>query len=164
MDSIARVKRNSRRHYEAHRDEVLAKRHERYMAHREEIAAYNKEYRKMHGERLRAAGRRYYQTHKEQNQLASKKYYAAHKREQKNGILKRTYGISMSDFEAMQESQSGKCAICGSDKTLVVDHNHTTGKIRALLCNQCNTAVGLLQESPDIARATAVYLEAHNGD
>lgn len=46
---------------------------------------------------------------------------------------------------------------------LSIDHNHTTGKIRALLCNNCNAAIGFLKEDPLIARAVANYLEEHNG-
>ena len=75
--------------------------------------------------------------------------------------VRRTYGIS---YEAMLVEQSGGCAICGlpDDRTrLCVDHNHETGKVRGLLCNKCNRAVGLLNDSAGIAKALAEYLERH---
>lgn len=61
--------------------------------------------------------------------------------------LRRFFGISVADFDRMLIDQSGLCACCskqfGSTKTTTpnVDHNHSTGKIRALVCFQCNVAI-----------------------
>jgi hypothetical protein len=75
------------------------------------------------------------------------------------------------EYDAMFEAQGGVCAICGRPErkvsksgypfTLAVDHNHATGKIRALLCNDCNACLGMLQENPDTLRAMLAYLERH---
>ena len=57
--------------------------------------------------------------------------------------LKARYGITLEDYEAMFARQGGCCVICGeSGHKLVVDHNHETGKVRALLCHHCNTMIG----------------------
>ncbi len=61
--------------------------------------------------------------------------------------LRYTYGITVEDYNAMFIEQRGRCAICGKhqsslNRVLCVDHNHDTGKVRALLCNGCNTLVG----------------------
>ncbi len=76
--------------------------------------------------------------------------------------LKKMYGISLQEYDAMFDSQHGVCKICGgvnkSGKRLSVDHNHLTGKVRGLLCQSCNFMVGLSQENSDILLKTALYL------
>ncbi len=86
-------------------------------------------------------------------------------------ILKYKYGILPKQYEAMFAAQGGACAICqapgvqvstGSNRdTLAVDHCHTTGKIRALLCGTCNRGIGNLGEDPARLRAAADYVEKH---
>lgn len=73
------------------------------------------------------------------------------------------YGLSPDEFQAMIDKQEGKCAVCGNipPDGLVIDHNHTTHKVRELLCNVHNVAVGMIQENPDIARKIISYLEKH---
>jgi hypothetical protein len=57
--------------------------------------------------------------------------------------LKRRYNLSLSDFTDMVKSQNGLCAICGTEPDeLVVDHCHTNGNVRGLLCHSCNTGLG----------------------
>ena len=60
--------------------------------------------------------------------------------------LKRLYGMTPADHEAMLEAQGGRCAVCGQDKDLVVDHNHKTGKVRGLLCRTCNFVIGMYEK------------------
>lgn len=77
--------------------------------------------------------------------------------------LFRNYGISLEGYYTLLEMQGGVCAICrgvNSDgKQLYVDHDHTSGDIRGLLCRKCNYAVGLLDDSSENARRLCVYLE-----
>ena len=75
--------------------------------------------------------------------------------------LKRNYDLTVEQYEAMKREQDNKCAVCATtpiDK-LCVDHCHTTGKIRKLLCRNCNKALGILKDSPDLLRKAAIYLE-----
>ena len=79
-------------------------------------------------------------------------------------FLKRKYGITLAEYDEMLEIQSGGCAICGKTpkeegKHLAVDHNHETGNIRGLLCEDCNRAIGMLGEKPQRLRAATLYLE-----
>lgn len=87
--------------------------------------------------------------------------------------LKRMFGLTLEGYQAMHAAQKGVCAICKKPETaknnfdkvtrqLAVDHCHATGKIRALLCSACNTAIGLLND--DIARVQAAieYLKHHS--
>jgi hypothetical protein len=83
--------------------------------------------------------------------------------------LRRKYGITSADFDAILKRQRAACAICrcgevarGRDgkKRLKVDHDHATGRVRGLLCNACNTALGHLERKEWLRRAYA-YLHAH---
>ena len=94
-------------------------------------------------------------------QEANKDKVATYTRKQN---LRRKYGITPEIYEEMVKSQNCKCAICNqtSEKTFAVDHNHSTGKIRALLCGPCNTALGLLKEDLKIVESLKRYLEKYN--
>lgn len=78
--------------------------------------------------------------------------------------LKVRYGITSEDWENLALRQGGVCAICGSSggqRGLFVDHCHTGGHVRGLLCNDCNQAVGRLKDSRELAKRLADYLEAY---
>ncbi len=90
-------------------------------------------------------------------------------KDKKYALMKR-YGLTIERFEEMAEAQGWKCAICKVDPRVVplsqrgllhVDHDHKKGNVRALLCNGCNRAIGLINERPDVARALAAYLDIH---
>lgn len=74
----------------------------------------------------------------------------------------RNYGITVDQYTAMEVAQNFCCAICNQELPLSIDHNHLTGKVRQLLCKKCNTMLGYAREDPEILRAGAEYLEAHN--
>lgn len=71
----------------------------------------------------------------------------------RNANLIKIYGITSDDYDQMYEKQKGKCLICERERTLVIDHCHTTGKIRGLLCTGCNTGLGLFQDGALFAKA-----------
>lgn len=65
----------------------------------------------------------------------------------------------------MEQDQNGQCKSCSrSGCRLVVDHCHTTGKIRGLLCDDCNQGIGHFRDSPDLLRRAADYLEESHGE
>lgn len=73
------------------------------------------------------------------------------------------YGISIQDYNKIFEEQNGCCAICLKhqmefNKNLHVDHDHNTGKIRGLLCHNCNLAIGRLQDDPVIIARALEYV------
>jgi len=79
-----------------------------------------------------------------------------------------TYGVTDEDYSDMLEAQDYSCAICGIserdyrdkyNKSLAVDHCHTTNKVRALLCEWCNKGLGHFYDNPDLLRKAANYLE-----
>jgi len=77
--------------------------------------------------------------------------------------LKRKYGMTLDDYEAMLAAQGGVCAICGKprpeERTLHVDHDHETGEIRGLLCFRCNNALGDFDDDYELFQAAADYLD-----
>jgi hypothetical protein len=80
--------------------------------------------------------------------------------------LKRKYGITLEDYNNMLKSQNNVCKTCGtsnpganSDKYFNVDHCHKTGKIRGLLCGQCNIALGLVKDNISVLENLIKYLK-----
>jgi len=107
---------------------------------------------------------------RERRNKTSAKSGRKNKKSRKNNHLLKTYGLSLESYQALFEKQNGVCRICkkaesildkrtGEKVMLAVDHDHATGRIRGLLCGNCNRALGLLGDSPEILRTAADYLE-----
>ena len=84
--------------------------------------------------------------------------------QRREAVLSREYGMSLSDYRRMEESQGGLCAICGEPEpgkfgNLHVDHCHETGEVRGLLCASCNLGLGKFRDRPDLLIAASAYLE-----
>lgn len=86
----------------------------------------------------------------------------------KNADLKKSFGITIEEYNAILEKQKGVCAICGEKETakgnggivrnLAVDHDHETGEIRGLLCSNCNNGLGRFKDSPNLLTNAIDYL------
>lgn len=79
--------------------------------------------------------------------------------------LKTVFGLTAQEFCDMLDAQMGVCGICGNplysydnDKRPSVDHCHDTGKVRGLLCKNCNSGIGMMQDNPDIVYKAYQYL------
>ena len=72
--------------------------------------------------------------------------------------LKRKYGLTLVAYDGLLGSQGGGCAICGKPDPDNVDHDHVTGRVRGILCWNCNIAIGQLQDDEERAVALASYL------
>ena len=75
--------------------------------------------------------------------------------------LKRRYGISALEADAMLQAQGGLCAICKAAPAVHVDHDHATGAVRALLCFNCNGGLGQFKDNPEVLHAAAYYVQFH---
>lgn len=80
--------------------------------------------------------------------------------------LKYNHGITLEWYNSTLAAQGGGCAICGIPVCpqwgrLSVDHCHTTGRVRGLLCNACNVSIGRFRDQPERLRKAADYLEHH---
>ncbi len=69
------------------------------------------------------------------------------------------YGISLKEIEELKIKQGGCCALCPEREDLHIDHCHVTGKIRGLLCHNCNVGLGHFLDDPKRLRFAAEYLE-----
>lgn len=92
--------------------------------------------------------------------LGSKEYV-------RSAALKQNYNITKDDYDKLYNKQKGRCEICKThqsdlNKTLSVDHNHSNNKIRGLLCQNCNSVLGLCKEDVDILLNTIDYIHKYN--
>jgi len=122
--------------------------------------ADNREYcRKKRSER--------YKRDPEGSNKAVRKFLKKNPHKAKQYSLKSKFDLELTTFNEMLGNQSGKCPLCETvitDKgTAVVDHDHKTGKVRALLCAPCNTALGYFKENPIAMRNGADYIEKYKG-
>jgi hypothetical protein len=134
-------------------------------AHREKQMAYNKVYYAdaTHKEKRRIYDKAYYTAHRERSTAVAKAYHIAHLKEIRDWGRKYRHGLSQVTFDALLNNQDGACAICGKTNWNGhgpnIDHDHITGKIRGILCHNCNLALGHIGDDPKIARAMGDYLE-----
>jgi hypothetical protein len=129
-------------------------------------AEYARDYRQRHPERVREQRRQYREAHPEK----VLQWRASEEPEKKRAAhLRRTFGISLEEYDERVRQQDGVCAICGQPENcrgrggavmpLTVDHNHETNSVRGLLCRACNVALGLMNDSATTLRAAADYLD-----
>ncbi len=76
----------------------------------------------------------------------------------------RKYGLGRDEYAALVEKHQGRCGICQREEKLTVDHCHATGKIRGLLCGDCNRALGLFRDNDESLLAAAAYIKENRGD
>lgn len=121
----------------------------------DERREYYRQYYLRHAEKIKANTTRYARRNREKITL----------REWKRRI--RQYGITEHDWYIMLDQQKGVCAICGGPpregQRLCIDHCHTTGRVRGLLCHRCNLAIGMLDDTPGRLDKAAEYLRDNNG-
>ena len=124
-------------------------------------------------ERQRAKGRERYQAalkdrpgHLAQAAERATLWYRENRERVLSGHRLRKFGLTAEDYERMLAAQDHRCATCGRADTgrrdrerFAIDHCHTTGRIRGLLCNKCNTGIGLFCDDPDLLLKAAAYLQ-----
>lgn len=148
------------------------------------IDAYQKEYRQKNKEYFRQKSKEYYQLNKEKLKEDKARYRENNKEKIKaqqieyrknnpekirNHDLKSNHSITLEEYNKMLDEQKGVCAICFKKETdkesskkiksLAVDHDHKTGKIRGLLCSRCNKAIGLFRDNLETLQSAFKYLK-----
>lgn len=122
---------------------------------------------------------RWRQEHPEQWKITRDKAWAKraadpdYLRQKREREAERVYGLTAEEFHRLLQAQDGNCAICGlpprgrangrarpeREPRLHVDHDHTTGRVRGLLCGNCNTMIGLAGEDPKVLLKAVEYLK-----
>lgn len=122
-----------------------------YEKNKEEIKKQHKDFYKKNKERIIAMHMKYYHKNKEKMMEYKKEYH-----------IKATYNITFEQLDKMLIEQKHKCLIC--DKSLIetrrcIDHDHKTGKIRGILCIECNSMIGFSHDNIDILKQAIGYLK-----
>jgi hypothetical protein len=111
--------------------------------------------------RKKQSNANWYEKNKELVSQQGYAWRAANRDKIRNRRLRHTHGISLDDYNNMLDSQHGCCAICHKSGKLVVDHEHKSGKVRALLCNHRNLVLGHSLENINTLIMAVNYLEKH---
>lgn len=99
------------------------------------------------------------------NSKYCKEWRETRKRSERDKKLKNNYGITINDYDKMFKEQNGCCFICqktNTDRVLAVDHCHTTGKVRGLLCGNCNNGLGRFKDNVESLKKAIEYLTRDN--
>jgi len=144
---------------------------------KEERNAYAREWRAKNVEKVRAQARARYEKDPEYHRAKARKHILNYRKNNpnanRNKHYKKRYGITVEEYEAMAQAQNYLCAICGMPETkkrkdgsvsiLAVDHDHTTGAVRELLCVGCNHMLGNIENRNVSLDAIAAYIKRHTG-
>lgn len=114
--------------------------------------AASRRYRQRHKEKLAAQSRAYARKNPDIYRKSAIKYYYANR----DTILAKKYGISLEEFQALPK----ECQLCGSTHRLCVDHEHSGGLVRGILCNGCNAGIGHFKENLFVMIKAIKYLRA----
>ena len=152
-------KRYQERHPEMHKKQLertCERRKERYRTDpefRQKVMDYTKAYQKANPDKVKQWKRKYKPTSEQQ----------------RNRLIKHKYGVTTEQYKLMLEAQGGVCAICGNGESkidgrwkrirrLSIDHCHTTGKVRGLLCASCNHGIANFKDNTDTMKKAIEYL------
>jgi len=122
-------------------------------------------YRIKYKDRIKNAYREYYSKNKDKYIEYRRKYNQGNRENIKSLRLQKLYGIGIHEYLQMCLDQDNKCAICNCEiinasQPLAVDHDHTTGDIRGLLCLHCNLGLGNFQDNIELLKNAIEYLKA----
>ena len=161
----------SKARYLTHKSLIKDQRKVRYTKNKAHELETQKVWVSNNPRRVKEIKKRYRDTHKEeaktyntQHRKAEADHYKLYKKEWRktNGKRERLrdkYGISMPQFLEMLNNQNHKCGICQDDFIeACVDHDHSTGEVRGLLCHKCNAGIGAFQDNPDTLRKALNWL------
>lgn len=114
---------------------------------------YARAYQRDYGRKLYAEGKTWAQNNPEKVKIKRRKRTLTQ------------YGLTHEQWESMFASQGNCCAICKSSTTArfgwATDHNHSTGKVRGILCSSCNTGIGQMQDDSELLRLAANYIDKY---
>jgi ribosomal protein L32 len=117
-------------------------------------------YRAANREKANVASRERYAADPEKARARQRAWCAANPEKVKSKHRTHKYNMTPEEFDALTAAQQNKCAICGKEFGIPhVDHDHATGKVRALLCKPCNSMLGMAKDSQAVLQAAIDYLK-----
>jgi hypothetical protein len=162
-----KIKQQRKKYYLKNKEKILKKtkgyykkyylkRKEHYLKNREYYLKYKKEYFLKNKEKILKKRKEYRLKNRKKVQQQRKKSY-----------FKNTYNLTLEQFNEKLNNQNNKCVLCDTtfDEKInkaYVDHNHQTGKIRDILCFNCNSGLGKVKEDKNILNNMINYLNKHN--
>ena len=154
---------------EANREKIAAQHKARYEAKKESIAAQHKAHYEANKEEYCARQKAYYDANKEKYEAYKKAWREAnpdrHKLHGRKNHLQRKYGLTLDQFAEMLRGCDNRCQCCKTPFSEIlneqprVDHCHSTGMVRGILCHRCNRLLGDAEDNPSILQEYARYLE-----
>ena len=128
----------------------------------EKFKKYDKENKIKNAVLIREKSKAWKKANPEKVKKSQKEWHLKNKEKSRNSALKKRYNISIEDYNQMFVDQNGVCAICKgkcvTGRNLSVDHNHETGKVRGLLCLDCNAGLGHFKDNKSILLEAIKYL------
>jgi hypothetical protein len=109
------------------------------------------------------AAREWQRRNPERYRETQERYNARRKSEYRADHLRRNFGFTLEEYDAILAAQDGRCGICGDEPApgqfLHVDHDHESGDVRGLLCVRCNNGCGQFRENPQLLMKALDYVE-----
>lgn len=163
----------ARRAYKERNKEILKIKNAAYRAANKEKAAISaKAWAIKNKTRIQETRKQYKLANKEAIKAKNAEYRLKTVEQRREARFKLRYGLTLLDYNVLLEQQASKCKICnltseqlkkpGRSKLLYVDHCHTTGKVRGLLCTHCNMSLGNFKDSQELLQSAIDYLKTHS--
>jgi len=146
---------------ETHRTEARAYQRKWILEHPDRIREHSRRSRIKHRAQIKQYQRRWAEKNKEKLRLQRQQYYRANRTHILHRVREHAFGLPTGSYQHILTICGNNCQVCGklrSKKGLALDHDHTTKHIRGLLCCECNSGIGLLQDNPDLLEKAARYL------
>ena len=135
----------------------------KYMFRKEQALKRSKRSYWKNPEESRSKLRTWHNANKDKKAISFKNWASKNKQKLRGNRLQKTYGVSNEWYANKAKEQGYKCAICNTfqdeKRLLCVDHCHTTGKVRGLLCTKCNAGLGQFMDNQDNLKSAISYLE-----
>jgi hypothetical protein len=163
QDNKERISKYNKEYYQDNKERILKYQMEWKRNNKEKVSEHRKKYNQSNKEKIATYKKEYYQANKERLVKQHKEYKQANKERNKEIRFKWKYNLTLEDMAILLDEQENKCKICSikfnDDIKYNVDHCHSTGKVRGLLCRCCNLGLGFFKDDPKLLIKAIEYLE-----
>lgn len=158
-------KERSKQYGKEYRKQHKEEKKQYYLKHKEKINEKRKEYYSNNKELINEKGKEYNKIYREINKQKIKERRQAKRDITYKKEISRLYNLTIDEYNKKLQNQNNECFICKKELTTrkytAIDHCHISGKVRGILCRECNLALGLVKEDTNILKSMITYLEQH---